>query len=224
MNQSGRPYGRTPRPRAPDGRNARTMHRSFAGIALLLATTAAASAQTVDVNRLGYDKGSAAAPIVVVEFGDFGCSACALFATETMGAIQREFIATGQVRWKYIPFILGNFPNSAAATRAAECAAEQDAFWSMHDILYERQKEWNRVRDPREQLEAFAVSIGVDRQKFRRCYETDPRRARIETNNAAARDLLIRGTPTFFINGRRAVGALPITEWRKIIALVASGG
>jgi len=189
-----------------------------------VAPGARAAAQTANVQSLGYDKGNPSAPIVIVEFGDFGCSACAQFARETLGAIQREFISTGMVRWKYVPFILGSFPNSGAATRAAECAAEQDAFWSMHDMLYERQKEWNRLRNPREVLESFATDMGLDRTRFRKCYQDDPRRGRIEDNNTAAKDLLIRGTPTFFVNGRRAVGALPITEWRRIIALVAGGG
>ncbi|MCI0432049.1 MAG: DsbA family protein [Gemmatimonadetes bacterium] len=194
-------------------------------IALTLAAAppAPGAAQSVDLTGLGYDKGSPNAPVFIIEFGDFGCSACAQFASETMSAVQREFISTGIVRWKYVPFTLGSFPNSDAATRAGECAADQDAFWSMHDLLYARQKDWNRLRDPGATFEKLAVEIGLDARRFRQCYELDPRRDRIAASNAAARDLLIRGTPTFFVNGRRVMGALPITEWRKIIALVTGG-
>jgi len=182
-----------------------------------------AAAQVVDLEGLGYDKGSPDAPILIIEFGDFGCSACAMFATETMAQFQREFINTGRVRWKYVPFILGSFPNSAEATKTAECAAEQDSFWSMHDLLYANQKEWNRERKPRDVFIGFATRLGLDRQRFERCLDTDPRADHIRKTTEAARSLLIRHTPTFFVNGRRAIGALPITEWRKIIAQVSAG-
>lgn len=182
-----------------------------------------AVAQVVDLEGIGYDKGNLDAPIVIIEFGDFGCSACAMFATETMAQFQREFINTGRVRWKYVPFVLGNFPNSGEATRAAECAAQQDAFWSMHDLLYAQQKEWNRERRPRDVFVGFATRLGLDLTRFHHCLDTDPRAANTRRANEAARALLIRHTPTFFVNGRRAIGALPIAEWRKIVAQVAAG-
>jgi protein-disulfide isomerase len=201
----------------------RPIHRFSITLAAVMLAAAGAQAQVVDVDGLGYDKGNPDAPVVIIEFGDFGCSACSMFARETMGALEREFINSGRVRWKYVPFVMGNFPNSDEATKAAECAAQQNSFWSMHDVLYSRQKEWNRLRDPREQLIAFAVELGLERGRFELCYATDPRQDHIRRTNEAARLLMIRGTPTFFINGRRAVGALPIAEWRKIIALVESG-
>jgi protein-disulfide isomerase len=200
---------------------------SSAVCAILLAVCASVSsvtAQEYDLEGIGYDKGNPDAPIFIVEFGDFGCSACALFATETMAAFQREFINTGIVRWKYVPFILGSFPNSSQATAAAECAAEQDSFWSMHDLLYMQQKEWNRLRKARDVLVGFATRLGLDGERFERCLDSDAHEQRTAKGNELARSLFIRNTPTFFINGRRAMGALPITEWRKIIAQVRSGG
>ena len=195
-------------------------------LAIFLAVCASFSsalAQEYNLEGIGYDKGNPDAPIFIVEFGDFGCSACALFATETMAAFQREFINTGIVHWKYVPFILGSFPNSAEATAAAECAAEQDSFWSMHDLLFMQQKDWSRVRKPRDVLVGFATRLGLDRARFERCMDSDTHAERTARGNELARSLLIRSTPTFFVNGRRAIGALPITEWRKIVAQVRSG-
>jgi protein-disulfide isomerase len=193
-------------------------------VTLALVPSSTSAVQVVDLDGLGYDKGNPDAPVVIIEFGDFGCSACALFATETMTQLHREFIATGKVRWKYVPFILGSFPNSGEATKAAECAAEQDSFWSMHDLLYAHQKEWNRERRPRAPLVGFATRLGLDRQRFEHCLDADPRADHIRKTTDTARALLIRHTPTFFVNGRRAIGALPIAEWRKIIAQVSAGG
>jgi len=179
-------------------------------------------AQSMDVAALGYDRGNAAAPITIIEFGDFGCSACGIFARETFSQFEREFISTGRVRWKYVPFVLGSFPNSGAATRAAECAAEQDAFWSMHDLLYRRQREWSKMIGVRPQLEKYAAELKLDLPRYRDCYEKDRPAARMQRSNEAAAALMVRATPTFFINGQRAVGALPIEQWRRVIEIVSS--
>jgi protein-disulfide isomerase len=177
-----------------------------------------AAAQSFDVQRLGYDKGNPAATIAIIEFGDFGCSACAVFFRDTYPQLHREFIATGRVKWKYVPFILGSFPNSGAATKAAECAADQDAFWSMHDLLYQKQREWNKLLRPAETMQKFAAELGLDRARFRECYDKDVTAARTRQANDIARELMVRATPTFFINGRRAVGALTIDQWRLLLA------
>ncbi len=199
--------------------------RALAAAALASALgTAAARAQTLDVTGTGYDRGSANAPVFIVEFGDFGCSACAKFHRDTFAALNQEFIATGKVRWKFVPFVMGSFPNSGAAARAAICAGDQDAFWSMHDLLYDRQPEWNKLSNPRAQMETFARQLNLDPAKFHACYTKDSPRERVGHNNQLANTLQVRATPTFFVNGRRAVGALPIDMWRRIVAQVAAGG
>ena len=197
----------------------RMMHAlaAISCLSLLGASSRSAAAQSFDVQRLGYDRGNPAAPIAIIEFGDFGCSACAIFFRDTYPQLQREFISTGLVKWKYVPFILGSFPNSGAATRAAECAADQDAFWSMHDLLYRRQKEWNRVLRPAGPMPKFAGELGLDSARFRECYDKDLGGARTRQANDTARELMVRVTPTFFINGRRAVGALTIDQWRRLL-------
>ena len=93
----------------------------------------------------------------------------------------------------------------------------------MHDLLYAHQKEWNRERRPREILTGFAKRLGLDVERFDQCMKSGATAERTEKADQVARGLLIRQTPTFFVNGRRALGALPITEWRKIIAQVRSG-
>ncbi|MGD8278314.1 MAG: thioredoxin domain-containing protein [Gemmatimonadota bacterium] len=195
-------------------------------LALLLAALprAGGAQQSVDVTKMGYDRGMSGAPILVVEFADFGCSACGQFARDVWPELQREFVATGRVRWKYVPFILGMFPNGDEAVKAAECAADQDAFWSMHDLLFQRQKEWNRLKDPGPKFAEFAGALSLDTTVFGRCYETDGGAERTKQNDAAAKALMVRSTPTFFVNGQRALGALPIAEWRKIFALVEGRG
>jgi protein-disulfide isomerase len=186
-------------------------------VALVVLPISTVSAQLADVTGLGFDVGAAGAPVAVVEFGDFGCSACAHFANETYASFSREFIMSGRVKFKYVPFVSGSFPNAEQATKAALCAADQSSYWPMHARLYEN-REWLRLRNPQQKFEELAAAVDLDMAKFRACYASDATKERIDTANRVARSLRIRGTPTFFINGREALGAIPIETWRQILS------
>jgi protein-disulfide isomerase len=187
-------------------------------LALLLTTPVLLHGQD-DLAALGYSRGDASAPVTVVEFGDFGCSSCRQFALESYPAIHEEFVATGKVRWVYVPFLLGVFPNATEAARAAECAAEQDAFWPLHDLLFERQEEWKRPRNPSALLQRYASELKLDQARFTTCYREDHGRARTRANNRAARRNGVRATPTFFVNGKRLEGAPPTEQFRQLLVL-----
>jgi protein-disulfide isomerase len=118
---------------------------------------------------------------------------------------------------------MGSFPNSEEATKAALCAADQASYWPMHGRLYQN-REWLRLRDPKEKLEEFATALGLDLPRFRACYASDATKERIDTANRVARDLRIRGTPTFFINGREALGSITIEAWRRLLAGLPDSG
>jgi len=171
----------------------------------------------IDVSRLGYTDGDPAAPVEVVEFADFGCSFCGLFVREVKPLIAEEFIRTGRIRWRQVPIQFGGFRNSAAANRAAECAGEQGRFWPMHDLLYEHQRDWQRPRRPTELLREYAAAAGLDLNAWEACHAGEGGRERTRLNTRAGRRLRLRGTPTFFINGGRVVGALPLEEFRQLI-------
>ena len=189
-------------------------------IACLLVGAAApppkAGAQELDVAAVGYVLGDPAAPVEVVEFGDFACSACAEFWRETWPSAQRDLVQTGRVSWRHVPFLLG-FDRGDEGANAAECAAEQGRFWPMHDRLFESQAEWTRIRRPEQAFMSYAEAIGLDVGRFEECYEDERGEERTRAANRAAREARVRGTPTFFVNGRQAVGAL---SYDMFLALV----
>ncbi len=181
-----------------------------------LAGQASAAAQDVDLNGVGHVLGSPEAPVVVVELGDFGCGACALFHQTTWPAIEREFVQTGRVQWRHVPFLLG-LRHGDEGTKAAECAADQGQYWEMHDLLYTRHKEWTKPRNPRDVLRTYASELGLDADTFATCYEEDHGKDRTRRATRAAEELDVSGTPTFFINGSRALGALTIEVFRRLL-------
>ena len=180
-----------------------------------------AIADTIDLRRIGYSLGPTEAPVHVYEFSDFGCPFCAMFSRGTFPELHDEFIATGKVRWTYIPFVMGNFPNGAESTRSAECAAEQDAFWEMHDLLYEKQNEWKGTRNPTSLFDGYAEQLGLDGRAFAACYRDNSVGDRIALHNRAAVALRVRATPSFFINGRLVEGSIPKEQFRMVLSSLA---
>ena len=86
----------------------------------------ASTSDTIQLADLGAHRGADGAPVTVVEFSDFGCVFCARFHEESYGALHDEFVASGDVAWKYVPITVGGFPNGFEAALSAECVGEQD--------------------------------------------------------------------------------------------------
>jgi protein-disulfide isomerase len=171
----------------------------------------------VDLTGVGYDKGSPTAPVVMVDFSDFGCPYCAQHATQTLPALEREFIATGKVFYKYVPLVIGSFPNGDTAARAAECAAEEGKFWPMHDRLYAGQKEWRKNGAPTAVYRRYAKELGLDAARFAACLADGRTELRTRRASEGARRLGIRATPTFAVDGQGIEGALPLEVFRQVL-------
>ena len=180
----------------------------------------AALEQVLAPGAPGFDRGAERAPVTVVEFADFGCQYCALFATAADPQIATEFVATGKVRWRYVPFVLGMFPNGGEAARAGICAGEQGpaAFGRMHDRLYGQRTSWLAARDPAGTFGALAAASGLDAARFAACYAGEEAQARLRAANQLADRMGVSGTPTFFVNGERISGALPPEQFRVMLA------
>ncbi len=167
----------------------------------------------------GFDRGAVRAPVTVVEFSDFGCPYCARFAAETYPALAAEFVATGRVRWRYVPFALGIFANDDEAARAGECAGDQGqaAFGRMHDRLFTAQEEWKGSADAGTAFRVLAAGARLDVARFTACYASDAPSRRVHASDALADRMAVHSTPTFFVNGRRIEGALPVEEFRTVL-------
>lgn len=177
----------------------------------------------IDLTGIGYDEGDPRAPVVIINFSDFGCPYCGTYARETHPAIAREFIATGKVFYKYVPFVMGMFPNGDKAARAAECAADQGNFAAMHDRLYAGQGAWKRDASPERMFAQAAAAIGLDRPRFEACLADRHTDARTARATDVAQRLAIRATPSFFIDGELVEGALPLDMFRQVLGQITGG-
>ena len=171
----------------------------------------------LDLTGIGHDRGSATAPVVMIDLSDFACPYCGEFSLETYPVIERDYVKTGKVFFKYVPFIVGSFPHSREATRATECAADQGAFWPMMTRVYETQGQWKKGGDPFPLLSDIASAAGLDTARFGECYASKRTDARTARATNLASDVGVRVTPSFIVNGRPIQGALPLADFRKVI-------
>jgi protein-disulfide isomerase len=149
---------------------------------------------------------------------DFQCPYCRGFALETMPALEREYVATGKVRLVYIMLPLTSaHPNAFAAAAVALCAARQNRFWPLHDLLFRHQNDWAPLPEPRAYLLALGDSAGLDRVKLTRCVTSQATAPEVEADAARARRAGARSTPTFYIEGGLIEGAPPIGVLRVVL-------
>lgn len=177
--------------------------------------------QPIDVAALGFDRGEMTAPVRVVEMSDYSCGVCRQFHESVWPILEEEFIDSGQIQWKFLPFVSGQFANSPVASEGAECSLEQGAetFIEHNRILWEEQGSWKNEADPLPVVRATARRAGADMAEWDACMASDRRLQRIVDGTRLARQLGVRGTPTFFVVGYPPIqGLLPTETFRRVLA------
>jgi protein-disulfide isomerase len=147
-------------------------------------------------------RGPVDAPVTVVEYGDFECSYCGQ-AEPVVRALLLEFGDVAYV-WRHLP-LTDVHPHAQLAAEAAEAAADQGAFWEMHDLLLDHQ---NALR--LDDLAGYAEQLGLDLDRFTTALRERAGAGRVAEDVDGAELSGVSGTPTFFINGRRHYGAYDI--------------
>ncbi len=125
-------------------------------------------------------------------------------------------MATGKVRFIYRNFVIIG-TESMDAARAALCAGEQQRFWDYHDILFANQTGENVGDFIVRRLMAFGDELGLDQAAFRTCFNSRKFDDQIAQDKARGQSMGITSTPSFLIDGQLVQGALPFSEFEKVI-------
>ena len=149
------------------------------------------------------------AEVTIVEFTDFQCPFCARGAT-VLRALQQKYGKSLRLVLKHNP--LPFHPLARSAAIAAIAAQRQGKFWQMHDRMFEHPQDLDEPH-----FFKWAKQLGLDVGRFRRD-KADPAAGRqIDDDMALAESVEARGTPTFFVNGRKVVGAQPLEVFSVVI-------
>jgi protein-disulfide isomerase len=181
------------------------------GMALLFASSscqlATGTASPPDL-PLQATKGPENAAITIVLFQEMGCPAC-IRLDKTVMDLMKNYPEDIRLVFKHSPQT--NRPSVLLAHEALEAAAEQGKFWALHDLIVS-----NPQRMGREDLDAYADQIGLNRKRFQEALDDHRYRPAVERDLLEARGFGVSTAPTLFINGRRLTGARSLPELTAI--------
>jgi len=170
-------------------------------------------------------KGNPDAPVTVIEFSDFQCPFCSRFFTQTLPLLQENYIDTGKIKLVYRDMPLDSLhPNARTTHIAAECADEQGKFWEYHDVLFQKQSQWQRMAslDLQSTLSQYATDLGLQTASFEACLQSEEMADEVNKDLLEAAKYGATGTPTFFIGNEKdgfikLVGAQPYSSFQAVI-------
>ncbi len=150
------------------------------------------------------------APVTIVEFGDYQCTNCGVFARDTEPSLIRKYVNTGVVRllWRDFPWVDAQSVRAAVAARAA---GMQGKFWAYHDYLFAHQfpdEHSGLVTDA--YLRSVARRLGLNVTLFNRDLTSPALTTAVRADRAFGQQLGVPGTPAFLIGGRPFFGAQPL--------------
>lgn len=148
--------------------------------------------------------------ITIVEYSEFQCPFCSRVIPDTKRVLT-EF--KGKIRWITRDFPLSFHDRARPAAIAAHCAGDQGKYWHMYATLFDNQKSLSDS-----DFKTYGEKIGLDKAKYEKCLANpQAAEAKIDRNFQSGVSLGVSGTPAFFINGRRLSGAMPYSEFKRVI-------
>ncbi|MBI2644137.1 MAG: DsbA family protein [Candidatus Wildermuthbacteria bacterium] len=167
------------------------------------------------VSSADHAKGNRDAKIVLVEYGDFQCPACALYEP-VVEQLEEDY--GDRMTFIYRHFPLRNVHAQAdLAAQASEAAALQGRFWEMHDLLYQNQNEWAKNDKAEEIFVGYAVSLGLDKERFSQDMNSDAVKTKVENDFQGGVKSGVNGTPNFYLNGKKIENPGSYDEFKQLL-------
>jgi protein-disulfide isomerase len=158
--------------------------------------------------------GKATAPVTVIEYVSLTCPHCANFEKTLFPRMKKEFIDTGKVRYIVREFPIGRTAGTAAIVN--RCAPEDKYFFLLNQFLT-RQPEWVSQEVRPDAIFSVAKASGMTRETFDKCLSNQVIIDSLTEVKQRGRQFGVIGTPTFFINGRKAQGEVTFDEIKAMI-------
>jgi protein-disulfide isomerase len=150
------------------------------------------------------------APVTIIEFSDYQCPYCAQWYLQVYQQVMSAY--PGQIKFVYRDNPIPSHPEAEPAAEAANCAGEQGAYWKFHDALFNGQYGLSRSA-----YDQYAADLGLNTSAFDTCLDSHRYQGEVRADASDAARVGISSTPSFVINGRLLVGALPFADFKAVI-------
>ena len=173
--------------------------------------------------------GQASAPVTVVEFADYQCPACGVFANQFEPELERRLVQTGRMRYAFRDFPLSIHLNAPLAARAAGCVNLQspNRFRAFHKKLFATQSEWSGLEAKRaaERILGYTQGLGLDGKKIATCLVSSQADTGIQKDMDAGIRVQLSGTPSFVFVSKKGsflmAGVMPVEGFEAVLAELA---
>ena len=152
------------------------------------------------VSPSDWTKGNKEAKVVLVEYSDFQCPACADYQP-LFKKLSEEF--GDKITFAYRHFPLRQHQNARLAAYAAEAAGRQNKFWEMHDLIFENQNRWENRGDAENIFTGYARTLGLDIDEFKNGLSSKEIKDKVENDYQSGIRSNVNATPTVFLNGEK---------------------
>jgi protein-disulfide isomerase len=168
-----------------------------------------------------YAAGAVDAPVVMVEYSDFQCPFCGVFARDTHPELMQRYVDEGILRIEFRDTpILGE--ESITAALGGRAAAAQGAFWEFHDEVFSEDRERNVGELGEDRLVEMAADLGLDPDRFRADMNDPAALEAVQRDRQEAQQLGVSSTPAFLVNGRPILGAQPTEVFLTVVEEAAA--
>ncbi len=148
-----------------------------------------------------WTRGPRESKVVLIEYSDLQCPACAAYLPVLKTLLEKD-------KDKFL-FVYRHFPLKSThqfaelAARHAEAAGMQGKFWEFHDLLFEKQLEWSREKEPAKKFVEYASSLGLNTDQLAKDAAGQSAKDKVETQYQGGLRVKVDSTPTFFLNGSK---------------------
>jgi protein-disulfide isomerase len=151
------------------------------------------------------------APVTIVEFSDFQCPHCAT-ASDVIKQVKDKYKDKVSVVYKNFP--LPFHTQAKTAAMAGLCAFEQrpESFWKFHDHFFANQDKLSI-----DEIQKVAKDFGIDGVKMKECVDSQRMAKAIEADIEQGKNISVKSTPTFFVNGKLVAGAQSLEVFAEVI-------
>jgi len=160
-------------------------------------------------------QGAANAPATIIEYASLTCTHCAAFHETIWPDLKAKYVDSGRAK-----FILREFPLDPLATAGfmlARCSGP-DKRNLLIDQLFSQQKAWAFVDKPIQPLLDIVKQTGMTQTDFETCLKNQELYDQVnQSRDRAAEAFNIDATPTFFVNGRKLVGELTLSDFDRLL-------
>lgn len=158
---------------------------------------------------------STKAKSVLIEYGDFQCPSCGVYYS-VVKQLETDLGDDVAVVFRHFP-LTAIHPNAQLAAQAAEAAGVQGKFFEMHDMLFTEQKVWSNESNAAEIFVGYAQKLGLNVDQFKTDLYSSAVKDKIAASVKDGGTLGLRGTPSFFLNGKELPQAKSYAEFKQSI-------